>query len=580
MITNRLRKQHLTPLGLATLAATLLASAGLSAPSAEAATSCKLTNDTLQVTMTENNDYASFATANGTIGVIGKKFDPIVCQGGTPTVKNINSVLIIDNSTDPKTKEAFDGDTHVNISEPGLFAPGKADKPGGEIKWYTDLKGGNDELAIGSSYRAFQWKFGNDGANWSFDDDADLVGMQFDELRVFGGTQNDSISFQGDWGTGAPLSTAKKVYVKTSLSDDEVIGSNIPGGDDIEVEDGNDTVDGAGGNDQIRGYSGNDTIKGGAGNDRVSFKNGPAAGVNVDLGKTGPQDTGEGRDTISEIETVVGTTLGDTITGDGGANLLLGDGGDDTIDGAGGQDDLRGEAGTDTVSYEKAAGSVNVDLTAGRSLGAENDKLEAFENAIGSPFADTLTGTPLANRLVGGAGTDTINAGAGADRVEVRDGEADAANCGADADTAITDRVGVDTLTDCETVDALPEPGTDQPRTTDTDTPDRIVRVSLAGATAQRVLTQKSVRVVVGCGAEACTTVASGAGKGISLKPIQTRLPAGAKRTVKWRLSKAQLASLRTALAKGKRPAVTVTVQAQDTAGNKATRTLKVTAKA
>ena len=579
MFNHRLLNKHLTTIGLAA-ATTFLATAGITSSPAEAATSCKLANDTLQVTMTEDNDYASFATANGTIGVIGKKFDPITCAGGTPTVKNINSVPIIDNSTDPKTKEYFDGSTHVTIAEPTLFAPGKKDAPGGEIKWYTDMKGGRDTLSVGSNYRAFQYKFGNDGANWSFDDDADLIGMQFDEISVYGGSQQDSISFQGGDGTGAPLSTASSVDVRTREGDDQIEGSDIPAGDVIDAGDGDDTVLGFGGNDQIRGWSGNDTLKGGAGNDRVIFKNGPAAGVNVDLGRTTAQDTGEGRDTISEIETVVGTTFGDTITGDGAANLLLGDAGDDTLDGGGGADDIRGEAGTDTVSYAKAAGSVNVDLALGRSLGAENDKLETIENAIGSPFADTLTGTALPNRLVGGAGADTVNAGAGADRVEIRDGEADTVNCGADADTAITDRRTLDTaVTDCETVDALPEPGTDGPRTT-TDTPDTVVRLTLTGAKTQRLLTQKAVRVQVTCPGEPCATVASGTGKGISLKPIVTRLPAGASKTVKWRLTKAQLAGLRKAIAKKQRPSVKVTVQAQDNAGNKATRTLRVTAKA
>ena len=88
------------------------------------------------------------------------------------------------------------------------------------------------------------------------------------------------------------------------------------------------------------------------------------------------------------------------------------------------------------------------------------------------------------------------------------------------------------------------------------------------------------MRVQVGCGAEACATVASSATKGYVLGPVTTRVPAGATRTVKLKLSKAQLASIRKALAKGKRPSIKVSVQAQDAAGNKATRTLRVVATA
>jgi hypothetical protein len=579
MFSNPLKKTHLTTLGLAA-ATTLIASAGINSTPAEAATSCKLTNDTLQVTMTEHRDSAAFTPALGTIA-IGDSKGPLTCSGGTPTVNNINSILIVDNSTDPRTREVFDGSTRVSINEPGNFKPGKSNQAFGEIRWYTDMKNGRDELTIGSNYQAFAWKFGNEGVNWSFDNDADMIGMPFDDIRVFGGTQQDSISLQGGDGTGAPLSTPQYIKVQTGQGPDSVQGSDMPAGDDLDLGDGDDFVNGFGGPDNIRAYSGNDTVKGGAGNDVINYKNGPAAGVTVDLGQTGPQDTGEGRDTISEVETVVGTTLADTLIGGAGADVLDGDAGDDTLDGRGGADTIRGRGGIDTASFANAPGAVTADLSTGRATqGADSDGLILVENVVGSRFADTLTGDALANRLVGGPGTDTVNAGAGADRVEIRDGEADTANCGADADTAITDRRTLDAaVTDCETVDALPEPGTGQPRVEPLPT-DSVVRPSLTGASVQRLVKQKSVRVLVGCGAEPCSTVASGTGKGITLKPIVTRLPAGAKRTVKWRLTKAQLATVRTALAKGKRPALRVSVQAQDAAGNKATRTLRITAKA
>jgi Ca2+-binding RTX toxin-like protein len=75
---------------------------------------------------------------------------------------------------------------------------------------------------------------------------------------------------------------------------------------------------------------------------------------------------------------------------------------------------------------------------------------------------DVLIGSPVADSAYGGIGTDTLR---------VRDGGADAADCGADADSVVADRLSVDTLTNCETVDALPEPPAQPSPPTSTDRP-------------------------------------------------------------------------------------------------------------
>ena len=179
--------------------------------------------------------------------------------------------------------------------------------------------------------------------------------------------------------------------------------------------------------------------------------------MTVDLGETDPQDTGEGRDTLGQIENVVGSVYADTLIGTAGVNMLDGDGGDDALDGRGGADELRGGPGSDAASYAQAAAAVTVDL-ARTTQPADGDRFFSIEGVIGSPFADTLTGNMVANSIVGGAGADTIAAAEGADRVEIRDGEGDRVSCGADADTAISDRRSLDALdADCESVDALPE---------------------------------------------------------------------------------------------------------------------------
>ena len=153
--------------------------------------------------------------------------------------------------------------------------------------------------------------------------------------------------------------------------------------------------------------------------------------MTVDLGQAGPQPTGSGTDTLSEIEAVQGTVFADTLRGDNGANLLDGSPGDDTLEGRGGPDTLQGHNGVDTASYETAPTGVTASLTTGvASGGAGNDTFHEVENLIGSPFADLLGGNLETNAIRGLGGDDAI---------DVRDNRADSADCGPDLDTATAD---------------------------------------------------------------------------------------------------------------------------------------------
>ena len=78
------------------------------------------------------------------------------------------------------------------------------------------------------------------------------------------------------------------------------------------------------------------------------------AGVSIDLasGKCGG-GLAQG-DTIANMESIKGTTKGDTLRGDGGANVLTGGDGDDVLEGRGGDDTLLGGAGSDTLKASAA----------------------------------------------------------------------------------------------------------------------------------------------------------------------------------------------------------------------------------
>ena len=128
-------------------------------------------------------------------------------------------------------------------------------------------------------------------------------------------------------GGGSAGQAAPSVCTITGTTGNDTLTGT--GGDDVLCGlGGNDTLDGGGGDDVLLGGPGSDTLRGGAGRDTASFE-GSTAPVTVDL--TAGTASGEGGDTLSGVEGVIGSPQADSITGDAGANTLDGGGGDDTI---------------------------------------------------------------------------------------------------------------------------------------------------------------------------------------------------------------------------------------------------------
>jgi CSLREA domain-containing protein len=189
---------------------------------------------------------------------------------------------------------------------------------------------------------------------------------------------------------------------------------------------------------------------------------------------------------------VIGTPGADTLTGTVGPDAILGLGGNDTIlpgagadqvcagpgndTLAGGDDDgaadfYRGDDGSDTYDITDFLGAATVNLATGQvdsggSLGSE--VLDSIENVTGGQGPDTLIGDNGPNRLDGSFGDDPVIAGAGGsdqllggsgnDGLFARDGLGDSVDCGPGmADSAQTDRLSLDAVSGCESVDALPE---------------------------------------------------------------------------------------------------------------------------
>lgn len=140
-----------------------------------------------------------------------------------------------------------------------------------------------------------------------------------------GDDSDDSISGSGD-----------DDYLRGGSGDDNVHGGH--GADDLYGDDGD---------DDIYGGSGKDYINGGSGDDTVHYEDSLKVTVNLARGR-GADDSG--RDTLVNIENVVGSSGNDAITGDDSANHLRGNDGKDKLSGGGGDDLLEGGAGDDKLS--------------------------------------------------------------------------------------------------------------------------------------------------------------------------------------------------------------------------------------
>lgn len=202
-----------------------------------------------------------------------------------------------------------------------------------------------------------------------------------------------------------------------------IVGNNLPNllpgtifPDTIAGQGAQDILLGLGGNDILRGGLGGpnalfrDILNGGLGTDTADYSNGflnptgPAgpvftigavAGVTVNLGLAGPQNTvGAGWDQLISIENITGSNFNDTLIGNGGNNVLNGLGGNDVLSGLGGNDTLNGGAGNDVMNG-----------------GAGNDSL------FGSAGNDTLNGGLNVgfgrDILTGGSGRDILTGGGG-----------------------------------------------------------------------------------------------------------------------------------------------------------------------
>ena len=221
------------------------------------------------------------------------------------------------------------------------------------------------ENAIGSSSN--DAIIGNSSANslkGSSGDDSLIGGIGNDVLN--GGSGSDVLAGGGGIDTAVFSGANNTVNLGTTSSQGTGDGSDILIGiENVNGGSGKDTITGSSGANTLDGGSGNDTLNGGLGNDRLAGGSGADTAVfssrnnTVNLGTSSRQNTGDGRDILSGIESVkadqVTTNLPVVL-----ANTLDGGSGNDTLNGGSGNDRLTGGSGTDTAVFSSRNNTVNL----------------------------------------------------------------------------------------------------------------------------------------------------------------------------------------------------------------------------
>ncbi|HVI87398.1 MAG TPA: calcium-binding protein, partial [Dongiaceae bacterium] len=267
----------------------------------------------------------------------------------------------------------------------------------------------------------------------------DVVTLPVDAAAAAAAGYDPAQTFHGGDGTDAITGGGLDDKITGDLGDDTLIGGagndTLDGGgwqDTLNGGAGNDTLLGGGSGDKLIGGLGDDVMDGGSSTDDVDYS-AAAGAVTVDLGLG--TATGEGNDTLANIENVLGSAFDDVITGSAAANVLTGNNGNDilhggdsndTLTGGAGTDQLFGDGGHDTLKWDSAdkfdggTGFDTVDANFSRAdvidlrgvnyvnverilTGGGNDTVTLSLNDVVSDTADHQFVTDL------GSGTDTLN---------------------------------------------------------------------------------------------------------------------------------------------------------------------------
>ncbi|MBV5277646.1 MAG: hypothetical protein J0647_01100, partial [Campylobacteraceae bacterium] len=258
--------------------------------------------------------------------------------------------------------------------------------------------------------------------------------------NIYGSSGNDTIT--GDDGSNIIVGRLGKDILNGGKGDDIVYGDNI--GNTNGLLDLSNTLIGGEGNDTLYAGEKGDTLSGGLGNDLLTGASGSdtadysvsASAITVNL-STGLV-IGEGSDTLTSIEKVIGTSQADTMTGGNASDTLIGgSGGSDLFFASKGSDvyyggnegyksdtakdkidysSLNSDATVDNIYANLAASSVILRDLSNNSL--YRDLISNIENLTGMDGNDTILGSNADNSLFGDTGNDILYGGLGNDTLD------------------------------------------------------------------------------------------------------------------------------------------------------------------
>ena len=316
--------------------------------------------------------------------------------GSTPEIKSGDaqgdSVSGFENLIGSTESDILIGDGNDNV----IIGNGRADE--------LDGGGGTDTVSYAASDDSVTVNFagGNFGNKRDSDSSDRRGGGGHAEGNIISGFENAIGSAYPDW--FIPNAAGNKIDGGDSI-DDGKSTIYFPKADTWRPGNSDEGVD----NQQEFAHSLGDVV----------YYRGSGAGVTVNL-TTGTNTGGYAQgDTLTGIESIVGSDHVDTLTGDENNNTFFGLKGGDTFDGKG---------GTDTVDYSWSVHGVTnfnaksdtlmvLDLKtpANNTWHAAGDTFTNIEWIIGSMYNDKITGGDGNNRLAGGAGKDIIRGGNGDD---------------------------------------------------------------------------------------------------------------------------------------------------------------------
>jgi Ca2+-binding RTX toxin-like protein len=296
------------------------------------------------------------------------------------------------------------------------------------------------------------------------------------DVVIGGGSAFDDVRYPDAIGPiTASLATGQVTGLGTDTLEsgvEQIVGSPFDdvlegdeGGNDLLGLDGNDTITALGGEfDLIVGGAGDDVLDGGDGVDFAEnyfvdawFRPDSILAGPITVNLLTDVSTGNGNDTLVDIEGASGSRGNDVMTGDAENNffVILNEGsdtvdagaGDDLVDGGDGVDSLNGNLGVDSLGNLDATAGMTIDLST--QTDSHGDTLAGFENVLGTVFDDTITGDDAANTLEGGPGVDDLF-GLGGDDALIGGPDADSADGGLGSDAC-----DAETETSCETDPAV-----------------------------------------------------------------------------------------------------------------------------